>query len=71
MEILMKILSFFQIDGIVEFIHSQYSCFLSTKFLCPSKLLIIVLILESCAYLTVKKVQFYVFSIFFLYTFFI
>ena len=34
------------IDGNVEFVHSQYSCILtssvSTQFLCPTKLLIMV-----------------------------
>ena len=38
------------IDGNVEFVHSQYSCILtsqvSIQFLCPTKLLIIVIILE-------------------------
>jgi len=38
------------IDGNVEFVHSQYSCILtsqvSIRFLCPTKLLIIVIILE-------------------------
>ena len=38
------------IDGNVEFVHSQYSCILSSQvsieFLCPTKLSIIVIILE-------------------------
>ena len=35
------------IDGNVEFVHSQYSCILtSIQFLCPKKLSIIVIILE-------------------------
>ena len=38
------------IDGNVEFVHSQYSCILtpllSIQFLCPTKLLIIVIVLE-------------------------
>jgi len=38
------------IDGNVEFVHSQYSCILtsqmSTQFVCPTKLLIIVIILQ-------------------------
>ena len=46
------------IIGKVDFVHSQYSCILtlqvSIKFLGPTKLLIIVKILEKKAYLTVK-----------------
>ena len=46
------------IDGNVEFVHSQYSCILtspvSIQFWCPTKLSIIVIILEQSAYLTVK-----------------
>ena len=48
------------IDGNVEFEHSLYSCVtvltsqVSTPFLCPTKLLIIMLILERSAYFTVK-----------------
>ena len=38
------------IDGNVEFVHSQYSCILtsqvSIQFLCPTKLLVIMIILE-------------------------
>jgi len=38
------------IDGNVEFVHSKYSCILtsqvSTQFLCPTKFLIKVIILE-------------------------
>ena len=38
------------IDGNVEFVHTQYSCIMMSQvliqFLCPTKLLIIVLILE-------------------------
>ena len=46
------------IDGNVEFVHSQYSCIMtsqvSTEFLCSTKLLIIVIIKNKNAYLTVK-----------------
>ena len=56
------------IDGNVEFVYSQYSCILTSKvspsFLCPAKLLKIVIILEWSAYLTVKYVQLYVLFIF-------
>ena len=38
------------IDGNAEFVHSQYSCILtsqvSIQFLCPTKLLMIVIVLE-------------------------
>ena len=38
------------IDGNVEFVHSQYSCILSSQvsiqFLCPTKLSIIEIVLE-------------------------
>ena len=57
------------IDGNVEFVHSQYSCILtsqvSIQFLCPTKLLIIVIILD----LTVKQGQICVFF-FSVFTFF-
>ena len=60
--------------GNVECVHSQYSCILtyyvSTQFLCPTKILVIVIILKYCAYFTVKKCNF-VFSFFCFYTFFI
>ena len=50
------------IDGNVEFVHSQYSCILtsqaSIQFLCPTKLLIIVIILEKSAYLAENKCNF-------------
>ena len=40
------------IDGNLEFVHSQYSCILTslvpTQFLCPTKCLIILIILTSC-----------------------
>ena len=46
------------IDGNVELVHSQYSCILTsqvlTQFVCPTKLLKIVIILELSAYFTVK-----------------
>jgi len=60
-----RILSFYKIqidsstiDDNVEFVHSQYSYILttqlSTQFVCPTLLLIIVIILEKNAYFTVK-----------------
>ena len=49
----------------IEFVHSQYSCTLTSKlstyFLCPTKLLII---FEQSAYITIKKVQCYMFCVF-------
>ena len=49
-------------DGNVEFVHSQYSCILtsqvSTQYLCPTKLSKVVIILELSAYLTEKKCNF-------------
>jgi len=44
-------IDFSTIDGNVEFVHSQYSCMLTSQvsqlsFWCPTKLLIIVIILE-------------------------
>ena len=61
------------IGGNVEFVHSQYSCILtsqvSIKFLCPAKLFIKMIILEYSAHYTVNQVQFYVFFIFSFYTF--
>ena len=43
-------IDFSTIHGKLEFVHSQYSCILtsqvSIKFLCPTKLLKIVIILE-------------------------
>ena len=50
--------NFSTIDGNVEYVHSQYSCILtsqvSIQFLCPTKLSIMVIILEQSAYLTNK-----------------
>jgi len=55
------------IDGNVEFVHSQYSCILtsqvSIQFSCPTRLLIIVIILEKNAYLAENKLN-YMFSLF-------
>ena len=49
-----------KIDLNVEFAHSQYSCIQMLKvliqFLCPTKLLIRVIILELSAYLTVSAI---------------
>ena len=46
------------VDGNVEFVQSQYSCILtsqvSIQFLCPTKLLTLVIIFEESAYLTEK-----------------
>ena len=61
------------IDGNVEFVHSQYSCILtsqvSVQFLCPTKLLITMKILEESAYLTENKCHF-MYSLFTVFTFF-
>ena len=49
------------IDGNVEFVHSQYSCILtsqvSIQFLCPTKLLIIVILLEKVLILHYSEIS--------------